>query len=590
MGEESEPLGTESSKRIEELRMNNSSELGGKHACEACGKTYLRKSDLVVHLRTHTGEKPYSCTICNKRFTKKSHLTRHNKIHTGEKPYLCGFCGKKHARMSDLKVHLRTHTGERPYVCNICGKSFITSSHIRMHERTHEDILRFKCPNCPKSFKTKPGLKQHLKTAHGTTDILIKKICAGISYKPSASSSRFTLSQIHQSRSASPSTSDSGDLGSLADVAALAPSLAQSKSITVEPSTVKGQSQHASTSSTCTPSFTSSRSKPQISMPSQTNSDNTDQASAPFNAYSVPLSPLFALGSQTIPQGPSSTNNSHANNNSFNTTNPILTMLGTVAPSLVMADGDSKISLSTLQQLSPALVAQLLQLGVIVPVRKPPSSQQHSLPAFPFTNFGPPQNQQSQQVQQMPPTPHNVGHASNQQAQQLLNQLPAISSNNLGVSFDQQQQLRQLQEFQQQQIQQRSQNTPTTVPCNTNPSLLNHQQTPSANNSSGMQHYQSSTLPSNQPADSLAFGRQVSTQMQNGLSSQFQTDGHSSTNNKGWSSAFAPALSPPPNGVLPNDEEEIDFSSLLDSNLAGDFPFFDSFPLSPLPESPLPLE
>ena len=120
----------------------NSNDTDSKHACLACGKEYGRKSDLLVHLRAHTGEKPFVCNKCGKSFTKKSHLTRHRKIHTGEKPFSCGFCGKLHARMSDLKVHLRTHTGERPYACSICGKTFITSSHVRMHERTHDESTR----------------------------------------------------------------------------------------------------------------------------------------------------------------------------------------------------------------------------------------------------------------------------------------------------------------------------------------------------------------------------------------------------------------------------------------------------------------
>lgn len=48
---------------------------------------------------------------------------------------MCDLCDKRYARNSDLKVHIRSHTGERPYSCNQCHKSYITSSHLRMHER-----------------------------------------------------------------------------------------------------------------------------------------------------------------------------------------------------------------------------------------------------------------------------------------------------------------------------------------------------------------------------------------------------------------------------------------------------------------------
>ncbi|KAM7397199.1 hypothetical protein PAMP_020191 [Pampus punctatissimus] len=53
--------------------------------------------------------------------------------------HTCRFCFKVLGSDSALQVHLRSHTGERPYKCNICGNRFSTCSNLKVHVQKHKE-------------------------------------------------------------------------------------------------------------------------------------------------------------------------------------------------------------------------------------------------------------------------------------------------------------------------------------------------------------------------------------------------------------------------------------------------------------------
>lgn len=60
-------------------------EVVNKHLCSYCGRSFSNSSNLTVHIRRHTGERPFSCEFCDARFPRSSDLQCHRRTHTGEK-------------------------------------------------------------------------------------------------------------------------------------------------------------------------------------------------------------------------------------------------------------------------------------------------------------------------------------------------------------------------------------------------------------------------------------------------------------------------------------------------------------------------